>query len=188
MKAFTKKGDIWVSAILYFGLGMVVLTLMLTAGTPIINRLRDKNVVLQTKELMHSLDDNIREIAREGPGSQRPLTLDVRKGEFHIDQDKESIYWEYVGKSLLAEPCTEKDITACVPLHEGNVKIIVQKGAQVGTYKTHLELSYDKLLDLIFTKASKTITGRVDVVIRNKGIPTPPQPNGAKVQIEILER
>src|SRR3989344_9677985 len=101
-----KKGDVWVSAVLYFGLGMVLLTIILAAGTPVVNRLRDKNIVLQTKEVMHTLDSNIREVAREGPGSQRPLAVDIRKGEFLIDRVNNKVEWSYDTKALLSEPCT----------------------------------------------------------------------------------
>ena len=50
-----KKGDIWISAALYFGLGIVVLSLILAAGLPVINKLRDKNIIIQTKEIMFKL-------------------------------------------------------------------------------------------------------------------------------------
>ena len=39
-----KKGDIWVSAILYFGLGIIVIAILLAAGLPVINKLKDKNI------------------------------------------------------------------------------------------------------------------------------------------------
>ncbi len=176
MKTRSKKGDVWVSAILYFGLGMVILTIMLTLGTPVINRLRDKNIVLQTKELMHSLDDNIREVAKEGPGSQRPVTVEVRKGEFHIDPQSDKIYWNYTGSILLAELGQS--------IKEGNVNQTVVKASQKGMYQTELELSYAGLLDLVFDKPSNTVTGRVDLVVRNRGIAD----DGRRIKIEIIER
>mgnify|MGYP001558011191 FL=1 len=56
-----KKGaSIWISAVLYFGIGIIILTILLTAGLPVINKLRDKNIVIQTKQVMHTLDENIR--------------------------------------------------------------------------------------------------------------------------------
>ena len=76
-----KKGDVWISAILYFGIGIVVITIILAAGLPVINRLRDKNVIIQTKQVMHTIDDNIREVIREGPGSQRVVTISAKATE-----------------------------------------------------------------------------------------------------------
>ena len=60
-----KKGDVWISAILYFGIGIVIITILLTAGLPVINKLRDKNIIIQTKQVMHTMDDNIREVIKE---------------------------------------------------------------------------------------------------------------------------
>ena len=57
-----KKGDsTWISAVLYFGIGIIIISILLAAGTPVVNRIRDKNTILQTKETMSNLDDNIRE-------------------------------------------------------------------------------------------------------------------------------
>ena len=98
-----KKGDIWISAVLYFGLGIVVLSLILAAGMPVINKLRDKNIVIQAKEVLFKLDNNIREVARGGPGTQRLITIDIKKGNFKIDENSNQIMWEYEGKAMLSE-------------------------------------------------------------------------------------
>ena len=79
-----KKGDIWISAVLYMGLGIIILTIILSAGLPVINRIRDKNLAIDTKESMFTIDKNIREVYNEGPGSQRPLILEIKKGDFNI--------------------------------------------------------------------------------------------------------
>ena len=71
----SKKADIWISAALYFGLGIIVITIILSAGLPLINRLKDKNTVIETKDVMFKLDTAIREVIRNGPGEQRSLSL-----------------------------------------------------------------------------------------------------------------
>ena len=81
----SKKADVWVSAVLYFGLGIIVISLLLAAGLPAINKLRDKNVIIQTKEVFQVLDKNIRDVVRGGPGSQRVVSVDIKKGDFKID-------------------------------------------------------------------------------------------------------
>ena len=79
-----KKGDVWISAILYFGIGIVIITILLTAGLPVINKLRDKNIIIQTKQVMHTMDDNIREVIKEGTGSQRVVTVNIKKGTINV--------------------------------------------------------------------------------------------------------
>ena len=44
-----KNGQTWISAVLYIALGTILLTIILAAGLPVINNLRDKNVVIQTQ-------------------------------------------------------------------------------------------------------------------------------------------
>src|SRR3989344_5138558 len=130
-----KKGDVWISAILYFGIGIVILTILLSAGLPVINKLRDKNVVIQSKEVMHTLDENIREVIKEGPGSQRVLTINLKKGSLRIDNDANSIIWSYDGANILiSEPGLE------VP--EGKVIVLTTLGSQKKTYDINIRLNY----------------------------------------------
>ena len=46
----TKKGEVWISAALYFGLGIIIITLILTAGMPVINKLTNRNTINWTFE------------------------------------------------------------------------------------------------------------------------------------------
>src|SRR3989344_2132365 len=96
--------EIWVSAVLYVAIGTVVLTIILAAGLPVINKLRDKNTIVQTKNAMHELDDTIRTVVNEGPGSQRLRTLDFRSGELAIDQNIDKISWKMETRFLESEP------------------------------------------------------------------------------------
>ena len=90
-----KKGEVWISALLYFGIGIVILTIILAAGTPVIKKIRDKNVVLQTKEVMFMLDKGIKEVAKGGPGTQRVLSIDNEKGMFVFEEDKISCDYQH---------------------------------------------------------------------------------------------
>ena len=166
-----KKGDVWVSAVLYFGLGIIVIAIILTAATPVISRLRDKNIIIQTKQVMQVLDSNIREVAREGPGAQRPLTIDIRKGAFRIDPATSSVIWSYNSKALIAEPDIE--------ILEGNIRIRSSIGGPSNTYPTTLSLNYEGGAYLRYDAPVRTISGNTALIIRNAGItcgPTPTTP------------
>jgi hypothetical protein len=170
-----KKGDIWISAVIYFGLGIIVITILLTAGLPVINKLRDKNVIIQTKTVMHSLDENIREVIKEVPGSQRVVTINLKKGTIDVDIDSEKVIW-YMNdtKILISEPGIE------VP--EGKLKIITMNAPVEGQYDVSISVDYKDLANLTRPVGKpRTLIGINDLVIRNEGL------EGNKIKISISE-
>ena len=185
----TKKGDVWVSAVLYFGLGIIVISLLLAAGLPAVNKLRDKNIIIQTKEVFQLMDKNIRDVVRGGPGSQRVIRVDVKKGDFKINDvnDKEEISWEYNSKIAISEPggaapeSTNPD--KAVPVSEGNLKIATWREGD--GFKVRMWLSYfnpppaKNLVDL--SSEVKTVTGITDLSIRNDNVV------GDKIKVTVSE-
>src|SRR3989338_5630861 len=151
-----KKGDIWVSAILYFGLGIIVIAILLAAGLTVINKLKDKNIT---------------EVLNGGPGTQRIVTLNLKKGEFRIDKESEEIIWNYRNsKVFLSEPNG-------IAVKDGKIDVITTKGTTKGTYDITLKLNYGDLANINPDGTGKitTISGLGDVVIRNGGIDTNPE-------------
>ncbi len=159
-----KKGDVWISAVLYFGLGILVISILLAAGLPVINKLRDKNVVLQTKEVMHTLDQNVREVIREGPGSQRVLTINIKKGSFVIDELEDKILWQYNdSRILISEPG--------IDVVEGKLIIKTLNAATKGKYNIEIATQYRGIADINQAEGRvSTLVGLNDLVIRNEGI------------------
>jgi len=162
-----KKGiSVWVSAILYFGIGIVILTIMLTAGMPVINKMRDKNVAIQTKEVFHELDSTIREVAKEGPGSQRVTNLEIKKGKLNINDVNELIIWGFETSALLSEPG--------VKAKEGSIELFTDADevAKVDIYLLTYTLNYTCKLDLKVSPSGglSTVTGATKIVLTNGGV------------------
>lgn len=186
-RALNKKGDVWVSAVLYFGLGIVVLTLVLSLGMPAVNRLRDKNVATQTKDVFATVDANIREVARGGPGTQRVLELGLSKGEVKvysaanpekvndykgtdIDTAKKVIFgeslkdipnrvvWTYQLKAALSEPG--------LLVTEGNTKMLTT--GSKGSYNVRFWLDYEPSIYLRMEGAN-IISGNTKITMKNMG-------------------
>lgn len=178
-----KKGDIWVSAVLYFGLGMIVIAILLAAGLPVINKLRDKNIEIQTKTIFHTLDQNIREVLSGGPGTQRVVTLNIKKGEFSVDKDAETITWTFKNsKAYLSEPDGS-------PVKDGNLEIKTTKSTTKNNYDISFTLSYLDLAKINPVEGPQisTFSGQKDIVIRNGGVdPNSPQDN-QKIILRISE-
>jgi hypothetical protein len=175
----SKKSMVWISAILYVALAVSLITIVLTAGMPVLDRLRDKNVVLQTKELMFALNDNIRTVFREGAGSQRPLTIQIGKGDFEIDYSNDEIKWTFKTKSILSELNT--------PVYEGDLKIETQTTNVEKEYNVILTLNYEDPLDLVYESGSTTeqnlkISGKYNLIVKNLG-----QSDSGEIQIQIKE-
>ncbi len=184
-----KRGDIWVSAILYFGIGIVLITVVLAAGLPVINRLRDKNVVIQTKQVMHTLDENIREVVKEGPGSQRVVTVNIKKGSFIIDEDVDGdnigeniVKWRYENAKVPISQPNDPNMPPATIVEEGKLNIITYNAAQDKTYDIEIYINYNSLAD-ITKDGTNTLSGLSDLVIINKG----PTPSQDKVEISIKE-
>ncbi len=180
-----KKGDVWISAVLYFGIGIVMITILLTAGLPVINKLRDKNIIIQTKQVMHTLDDNIREVIKEGPGSQRVVTVNIKKGIINIDQDDNNeIRWIFQGANIpISEPAERgADPADIIEVAEGKIFITTQDGAEGKKYDVNIILKYEEL-DVDITRGGDVgdIVGIGDLVIRNNGV------SGDNIEITISQ-
>lgn len=157
-----KKGDVWVSAILYTALGVVLLTIVLAAGLPAIQKMKDSYTSKQTKELMLTLDKNIKTVYHEGPGSQRVVTINIGRGDFIIDQDSELINFNFESSALISE------IDA--PVQEGSLTILTEETGVNGKYSVSLTLDYDQSEVELEYDGSDMISGKINLLIYNKGV------------------
>jgi len=161
-----KKADVWISAVLYMALGIILLTLILAAGLPVIKKIKDKNTALQTKDLMFQLDKSIKAVYTQGPGSQRPITLEVRRGLLTIDEVTDTIIWTFETSVLLSEPA--------IPIQEGNLLILTQETGVEENYQTTFTLDYESILDISSSLAD--ISGTNRLMITNTGSLPPDLP------------
>lgn len=147
------------------GIGIVILVLVLSVGLPTINRIRDKNTAAETQDLMLTLDKNIREVYSEGPGSKRTIKIQVKRGDFQIDQTKELMTWNFETGILLTEPS--------VVIKRGTLEILTTQTSQKRNYITTFTLDYDGILDLELKNPQAQFGGSSTIVITNIGITTP---------------
>ncbi len=156
-----KRGAIWVSAILYMALGIVILVIVLAAGLPAINKMKDSYTAKQTKDLMIKLDDNIRAVFHEGVSSQRIVDLKIGRGIFIINETSDQITWELESSAIISEIGQQID--------EGNLQILTEETGIKNKYKIILNLNYTEAnLNLSYSGPSK-ISGETKFSISNKG-------------------
>ncbi len=159
-----KKGDIWVSAVLYIALGMVIMTLVLAAGLPVIKKMRDKNTVMQTKRMLLSIDENIRTIATEGPGSRRLIApLEIESGKLKANTNDESLEWDLTTKNKLMEPGIE--------FKEGSLTLKLNETMIEDEYEMRIMMNYTNTANLTIASGSPTgpYQGRFSLIVTHTG-------------------
>ena len=164
-----KRGDIWVSAVLYIALGMIVITIILGAGLPLINKMRDRNTVLQTKTVMYSIDDNIKEVASEGPGSKRFLSpINIEGGNLNINETE--ITWSMKTGNKLMEPNIE--------FEEGALILSLDETSISKEYMANIKLRYDNIAILnLESEYGNPFSGTYSLLIEHSGSYVNDMPN-----------
>ena len=97
-----KKGAVWVSAVIYVMIAVVVMVIVLEAGLPLIEGLTERNAFNKIRDTLVSVDKQIQQVASEGQGSQRVIPLEIFDGELKIQDEK--LRWKLETDSKLVEP------------------------------------------------------------------------------------
>src|SRR3989344_4925059 len=114
-KMRTKKADIWISAVLYILIAAVAMVIILQAGLPLLNKMKDRTTFERSKNVLASVDQKIIEVAGEGAGSQRVIPIEIREGNIIVDENNDRMQWQLETKTEVIEPRTS--------LEQGNLKI-----------------------------------------------------------------
>lgn len=163
-----RKGDVWVSAVIYLALGIVVVTLVLAAGVPLINKIRDKNTVVQTKKMLTSIDDNIRDVTTEGPGSKRVISpLEIGNGQLVVNTNNDYIEWKMTTKNKMMEPG--------LTFQEGMLNLRLDETIIKDEYEMLMFTNYTGLADVMLAANTPIgpFTGKYSLVVYNTGDFTP---------------
>jgi hypothetical protein len=102
-----KKGAIWISAVLYLLISVLIMVIVLQVGLPVIDSMRDESVIQNMQNQMITIDDAIRDVSDQEVGSRRKVTVDLQEGSLQAGEDRLS--WdmqteqEIVDQRLLAQ-------------------------------------------------------------------------------------
>lgn len=156
--------------------------MVLAAGLPAVQKLKDRYTLVQTKDLMLTLDENIRTVFHEGPGSQRVVKLKIDRGVLEINtfdsnniQESNNILWTFSTPVLISEP--DKSI------EEGNLQILTSTTAIENSYDVELKLYYEDTIALVYDDGS-TASGTINLVILNEGS-RPFGDDGERIKINL---
>jgi len=120
-----KKGQVWISAVLYILIIVVAITIILNTGLPILEKMKDKTVFVQAKNTLTNLDQYIQRIKDEGQGSQRVIPIEIRKGDVSVEGER--LMWKIETEAEILEPRSSIDI--------GNIR--VSSNSDVSTIETN---------------------------------------------------
>ena len=158
----TKKGAIWVSAVLYLTLGIIAISLILGAAIPLVEKMRDRNTVIQTKEMLFTLDETIRTVANEGPGSQRELSpFVVTEGKLVFDSVANEVIWSKDTAAIIQEPE--------VVIQEGVIAMELKKTFVEEKYSMELRLEYTDIDIKLNSKFANPFVGTYTALIKHTG-------------------
>lgn len=162
----SKKGQIWVSAALYTALGLILITVILSVGMPFVNKIKDRNTILQTKNVLYEMDKLIREVELEGIGSRRPFFVDIEEGDFTIKDEgaEERIIWSIISENKLGIESGSSVGQKGPLIEEGNLNIQSKKVGQ--GYEINLWIDY-KDMGLNIDSNLKQLKGNYNLIIEH---------------------
>ncbi|MBN2880609.1 hypothetical protein JXM83_01025 [Candidatus Woesearchaeota archaeon] len=135
MRLVNKKGDIWVSAVLYMMIAVAVVLIVLKAGVPQVEKMQDKMYFSKAKQTMLQLNDEIRAVASEGFGSQRIVPIEIDKGTLDVKDNR--LVWQMTTKSKIMEPRTKVSL--------GNLIITANADVSANEYANYYLLSNSRI-------------------------------------------
>lgn len=162
-----KKGQIWISAALYTALGLILITVILSVGMPFVNKITDRNTVLQSKNILLEMDKIIREVELEGVGSRRPFFVEIQEGDFLIQGEDsiDQIGWTVISEEKLGIESGETVGQLGPLIEEGNLKI---QSTRVGQgYSIRMWIDY-KENSIDIESNLKQLSGQYNLIIEHR--------------------
>ena len=75
----------WISYLLYFAISLLVVTLVLIAGMPMLQRAKDVSIITSAKNQLQEMAEATFDVSKAGPGSTTEFSFKVDEGFLVID-------------------------------------------------------------------------------------------------------
>ena len=89
----SKKGVVWVSTVLYILISLAVLSIVLVSVQPMINKSRDKAVLLQSENMLKEIDSTIMEVS-DNEGTILNSDVKISRGNLIINSSGDKVMFE----------------------------------------------------------------------------------------------
>jgi len=95
-----------ISAVIFIGLTLAVTVIVYNAGMPVVMRMQHAAAVEKMKGVFSETDRIIEDVASEGNGSKRTVSLRFDIGTLTLNGSSDKLYWDFESESLIASPRT----------------------------------------------------------------------------------
>ncbi|MBI4017336.1 MAG: hypothetical protein HY366_00110 [Candidatus Aenigmarchaeota archaeon] len=145
-----------IAAVFVLAISVASIAIVLRIGLPTVDQAKEFATLTEAKGVLLSIDNAIREVAAEGEGSTRRVTLHITDGAYVIDNNTNEVRFELSTESNIIAPCTG--------LREG--RILINSGGDVTAAER--DETGDGITDLILENS------KVMLVVNKTGSPTSP--------------
>ena len=89
-----KNAQVWVETVIYTLIGLTIIGILLVATLPRIEEMKDQSLIEQSIQSLGKINEQIYD-ALKAPGNRRVIQqLNIGKGSFFIDGEKNKLRWE----------------------------------------------------------------------------------------------
>jgi len=95
-----------ISAVIFIGLTLAVTVIVYNAGMPVVMRMQHAAAIEKMKGVFSETDKIIEDVASEGNGSKRTVSLRFDIGFLTLNGSGDKLRWDFESESLIASPRT----------------------------------------------------------------------------------
>ncbi len=114
-----KRGQLWISAVIYVLVIVAVIVIVIEALTPVIEDMKDKAIFNRARDSFLIINDYIKSVGSEGQGSQRTVPIEVQKGSLYVEDN--GIKWKLDTDASILEHRTQVEMGNLIVVANGDV-------------------------------------------------------------------
>ncbi|MFW6310657.1 MAG: hypothetical protein ACOC1K_00310 [Nanoarchaeota archaeon] len=137
-----KKAQVWVETLIYTMIAFALIGAVLAFVNPKIQEMQDKSAIDNSLNILKEIDNTISEVVTSGQGNQRKLKIMIKKGEFIINSEQDSILFNLKSSVKYSEEGTE--------VEKDNIIIITNKTREEGINNIQLKINYSEEHNITF--------------------------------------
>lgn len=103
-----RKAVSMISAVMFFAVTIAITAIVYQSTMPTVKKMQDTASVEKMKDGMARLDEVIRQVASEGKGSKRTVTLQLDTGKLVVNKTNDFIDWKMETEAQLISPRTSQ--------------------------------------------------------------------------------
>lgn len=120
-----------ITAALYVGISVAAVTTAVTVGQPAIENMREAAAISRSQDFMQELNSNVQQVASEGQGSSRTLTVSIDRGELVFNEEANALVYRISSDANVISPQTSRRTGNVVLSSNANVEVYnVSQGSE----------------------------------------------------------